>query len=164
MGFFGRDDRTNSKNPAPPPALGRKPAAVSPTGTKTTLIARANRVEGSILGAGDVRIEGQLKGKADSSGQLLIAAHGRVEGKIHARDVVVAGSVTGDIAAAQTIALEATGKVEGNISAPRITIAAGAVIDGQVITKSGGGTSHGGTRSAARQKAPGKPNKNPSQG
>jgi cytoskeletal protein CcmA (bactofilin family) len=138
MGIFGREDRSEEGKTEDPQPPARQPAAAPPGAANATVVARSNRVEGTILGAGDVRVEGQLKGAVDSSGLLLIAEKGRVEGKINARAVTVSGTVVGDVSAAERIELEASAKVEGNITAPRILINDGATFDGQVFMQAPG--------------------------
>jgi cytoskeletal protein CcmA (bactofilin family) len=135
MGLFGREDRTEESKPMTSESPVRPQPGASPTAANITVIARPNRLEGSIVGSGDVRVEGQVKGEVDTSGQLLVAENGLVEGKISARTVNVSGGVVGDISAAERIELNASAKVEGNITAPRILINDGATFDGQVLMK-----------------------------
>jgi len=99
------------------------------------VIARGNRIEGTISGSSDIQVDGDLQGSINGSGVVRVAAQGRVEGTVGGRVVVVAGVVRGDIAAAETVELESSAKVTGNITAPRIRIADGASFDGQVFMK-----------------------------
>ncbi len=134
MGIFGRDERTTQK-----PAASAAPTRPQPTpagaATATTVISRGNRIEGTISGSGDVRVEGELEGAVDGTGSLRIEAEGTVTGTLAARTVVVAGTVRGDVTAGDAIQLEASAVVEGNITAPRIQIAEGASFDGKISMK-----------------------------
>jgi len=132
MGIFGRDDRTDSSNPAPAEDHTRQkhtPASSS----SVTLIARTSHVEGEIKGAGEVRIEGTVKGKLDCASSVLVAEGGRVEAKLKAETVTIAGKLKGDAVASQKIELTPTAEVEGDITAPRILIREGATFEGQVF-------------------------------
>jgi cytoskeletal protein CcmA (bactofilin family) len=147
MGLFGRDDR----NPTESSKLQIQtktptPQARHSTSASATVIAQSSRVEGSILGSGDVRIEGEVKGRIETSDQLLIDREGMVHAKISARSVIVAGGVVGDISATERIELDATAKVEGDIAAPRILIKEGATFDGQIAMKAPGRDAAAGTQ------------------
>ncbi len=136
MGIFGRDERnSHSKHPASTPSGSQQEAGLTPS-AGSTVIARGNRIQGTITGSSDVEIEGELKGAVDGTGHLKVAAQGVVEGNLAARTVVVAGTVRGDILAGETIQLETSATVEGNITAPRIQMADGATFEGEVHMKS----------------------------
>ena len=132
MGLFGRDDRSDIGSPSAAENNGReKNNPVS--GSTTTVIAKTAHVKGEIKGAGEVRIEGTVKGKLDCSALVIIAQGGRVEGEIRAETSTISGRVKGDVIASQKIELTPTAEVEGNITSPRILILEGANFEGQVF-------------------------------
>ncbi len=132
MGLFGRDDRTNGSNPPPADSVSRQRASQA-TGSTITLIAKTSQIEGEIKGAGEVRIEGAIKGKIDCSATVIIDPSGQVAGEIKAETVVVAGKVKGNVSGSQKIELTPTAVVEGDITSPRILIREGATFEGQVF-------------------------------
>jgi len=130
MGLFGRDEPAPEiKTPQPTRKTGASPAVGS---ENRTVIARPTRIEGRVLGSGEVLVDGTIKGIIDSDGKVRVAEQGRVEADVHARLVAVAGTVTGNITADERIILEPTAHVDGNITAPRILIEDGAIFKGQV--------------------------------
>jgi len=130
MGLFGQDQPApENKTPQPPRKAGASPAAGS---EKRTVIARPTRIEGRVLGSGEILIEGMIKGTINSDGKVRVAEQGRVEADVHAHLVAVAGTITGNITADDRIILEPTARVDGNITAPRILIEDGATFKGQV--------------------------------
>jgi cytoskeletal protein CcmA (bactofilin family) len=132
MGLFGRDDRTDGSNPAP--AEGHARQRNTPASSSTvTLVARTSHVEGEIKGAGEVHIEGTVKGKLDCSSSVLVAEGGKVEAEVKAETITIAGKLKGDAIASQKIELTPTAEVEGDITAPRILIREGATFEGQVF-------------------------------
>jgi cytoskeletal protein CcmA (bactofilin family) len=134
MGIFGRDDRTTPSKPSVQPAKDRP--QTPPHGSEgTTVIARGNRIDGTISGSGDIQIDGELEGSVDGTGTVRVAPQGRVEGTLKARVVMIAGAVRGDTVATEAAQLASSAKVEGNITSPRIQIAEGARFDGQVLMK-----------------------------
>ena len=132
MGLFGRDDHTDSGKPSPADSHTNQKRAPSSTST-ITLIAKTSHVEGIIKGAGEVRIEGTVKGKLDCSASVLVAQGGRVEAELRAETITIAGKLKGDAYASQKIELTPTAEVEGDISSPRILIREGATFEGQVF-------------------------------
>ena len=130
MGLFGRDEPAPEiKTSQPPRKTGASPAVGS---EKRTVIARPTRIEGRVLGSGEILVNGMIQGIIDSDGEVRVAEQGRVEADVHARLVAVAGTVTGNITADERIILEPTAHVDGNITAPRILIEDGAIFKGQV--------------------------------
>jgi cytoskeletal protein CcmA (bactofilin family) len=161
MGLFGRDDRGESKlDESASKAKPRGKPAGDAAVPRVSVIAVQTRIEGTILGSEEVRIEGQVTGTVDVTSRLVVAEGGRVEGKIAARSVLVAGTVLGDILAAERTELGPTCRVEGNITAPRIQIHDGASIDGEVLMKKPSGWNAGSdaagikTSSARRTESP----------
>jgi len=131
MGLFGRDERTESKSPSPTEPKPR-PRNSQPTGGIATLVAEGTHIEGKLKGSGDVRIEGSVKGKLESSSTVHVAEGGLVEAAVQAETVSIAGRVRGNITGSRKIELGPSADVEGDITAPRILIREGATFEGQV--------------------------------
>jgi cytoskeletal protein CcmA (bactofilin family) len=132
MGLFGRDDRTDGSKHSPVESHTRQKHTPA-SGSTVTIIAKTSHVEGEIKGAGEVRIEGTVKGKLDCSSSVLVAQGGYVDGELRAETIIVSGKVKGDALASQKIELTPTAEVKGNITAPRILISEGATFEGQVF-------------------------------
>ena len=132
MGLFGRDEHSDGSKPSPTDTHTHQKHAPSSSST-ITLIAKTSHVEGEIKGAGEVRIEGTVKGKLDCSASVLVAQGGRVEAELRAETITIAGKLKGDAYASQKIELTPTAEVEGDISSPRILIREGATFEGQVF-------------------------------
>jgi len=132
MGLFGRDDRSDIGSPSPAEPNGRPKHHPEPA-SAVTVIARTAHVKGEIKGAGEIRIEGTVKGTLDCSALVLVAQGGQVEGEIRAETSTISGNVKGDVFASQKIELTPSATVEGNITSPRILIQEGANFEGQVF-------------------------------
>ena len=155
MGLFGRDDRSDIGK-----ALTRRHATAGrrttrSSGSTITLIAKTAHVKGEIKGAGEVRIEGTVKGKIDCSATVIVAPGGRSRARSGPRPVTIAGKVKGDVFASQKIELTPTAEVEGDITSPRILIREGANFEGQVfMTGKQGGKAPEPTTKAQRTQSP----------
>jgi cytoskeletal protein CcmA (bactofilin family) len=130
LGIFGRDDHPpENRITQPSPQTTVKTPSES---ASQTVIARPTRIEGKLLGSGEVLVDGVFKGTIEGQVKVRVAERGVVEANVKAQSVEVAGTITGDVTAEKRIVLEATAKVDGNITAPRILIHDGATFRGQV--------------------------------
>ncbi len=81
--------------PAAPRAGGAAPSAV-PTGRGLSTLSSDLVFEGNVSGAGDLQIDGQVKGDV-RVGRLIVGETGAVEGNVQADYVEVRGRVVGDV-------------------------------------------------------------------
>jgi cytoskeletal protein CcmA (bactofilin family) len=102
----------------------------------TTVLGRQNRFEGSITGAGAVRIEGALKGSVTLAAVCEVAEGASVEADLHGTVVRVAGTVNGNVSASKLVELLATAVVKGDVSGPALHVAEGAKLEGRVEMRS----------------------------
>jgi cytoskeletal protein CcmA (bactofilin family) len=107
-----------------PPAAERRVAA---------WIGKAVRVEGKVISAEDLTIDGQVEGSIELGGRsLTIGPTATIKADLVARAITVSGSVIGNVRATEKVDLRATGSVEGDISTPRFAMADGAAVKGKV--------------------------------
>lgn len=106
-----------------------------------TLIAAGTRIEGNLFVSGGVHLEGTVVGNVTAEhgapAVLSIAAKGLVEGCVDVPRVIVHGEVRGDIRAQDRVELGPTAKVSGDLSYGVIEMAAGAVIQGRLVSLAG---------------------------
>jgi len=96
-------------------------------------IGKGVRIEGKVISAEDLVIDGQVEGSIEvSDHNLSIGASGAIRADLFARRIVISGSVTGSVKALERVDLQATGSVTGDITAPRFVMADGAAIAGRV--------------------------------
>ena len=91
------------------------------------------RLEGSLLFAGKVFMEGEFKGELHGDGHLEIAEAGKAEGEIHTHGLVNHGRTKGSIFVADRVELKAGCSHEGNVTAPKIHIDPEAKFEGRII-------------------------------
>jgi cytoskeletal protein CcmA (bactofilin family) len=97
-----------------------------------TVIGKFLSIEGDIESDEDVRVEGNVKGRIATRGDLVVGASGVVEAEIDTRNVEIAGQVFGNIKATQKVEITEGGRAVGDVKAQRILIADGAVFKGNV--------------------------------
>lgn len=124
MSLFRRE------KPQPPPlATGYEPV---PNGRPLTHVARGTTVLGTLLGAVELLVEGEVEGEIRIDAKVVIGAQGAVRGPISAEVVLIAGRVTGDVRGTDRVEVAPSGSLEGDIFAPRIVVAEGAFFKGKV--------------------------------
>jgi len=95
-----------------------------------TLIGEGTVFEGTIKSQAGVRIEGQITGDVECTGDVTIGEGGLAQSNITARNVIVAGTVHGNIMAKESLKLTATGQLFGNATTASFAIEEGAVFHG----------------------------------
>lgn len=99
-----------------------------------TLISEGCRIEGSIRGAGEYLVNGEVEGECEISGTLTLAKNGVWRGTIRARNVVVAGHIDGDIVAEGKVEITDSARITGTVSGEAIAVAEGAIVEGNMKT------------------------------
>ena len=93
-------------------------------------------VEGKIMSAQDLRIDGKVEGTIEVGNHgLILGAGAAVKANLTARTILISGVVIGNVTATERVDLQATGSVEGDISTPRLVMVDGAVVKGKVATR-----------------------------
>ena len=96
-------------------------------------IGKAVRVEGKVISAEDLTIDGQVEGLIELGGHsLTISEDATIRADLLAKTVTISGKVSGNVRAVEKVDLRATGSVTGDITAPRFVMADGATVLGKV--------------------------------
>ena len=108
---------------------------MSDAGSEVTVVGQGARLDGTVVSAGSLRVDGQVKGKITAEGDVTLSPPSKVDADIHATNVTVAGSFKGNIVAKGKAELARGGNVEGNISAKTLVVAEGAIFSGDSDTE-----------------------------
>jgi len=126
--------------------------------TEVTVVGQGARIEGTLVSAGSLRVDGQVKGKITAEGDVALSPQSRVEADIHAQNVTIGGQFRGNAIAKGKAELTRGGRVDGNITSRTLVIAEGAVFSGQSIMGEQGAQAAGATPGQpAQQKEAGRP-------
>lgn len=103
----------------------------------TTLLARSVEILGDIKFAGNLEIEGVVKGnifaEKGMDARVRIMEKGQVTGNIHAPKVIINGDVNGDVHADKHLELAANAVVNGNVHYQVIEMVKGAQVNGNMV-------------------------------
>ncbi len=97
---------------------------------ESTVIGAGTVLEGTLKAGMSARIDGTINGDVTSSGTIVVANAGVVNGNISAADVKISGTVKGNVSVTGKIELIAEGKILGDIKAASLSIAETAIFEG----------------------------------
>lgn len=90
--------------------------------------------QGTLNGAGGVRIEGGFEGSINIKGQLYIAEGAKVTAEVQAGTVSVSGNLKGNVTAGK-VEIRSTGRIWGDIVTTAFATEEGAFLRGQVTMR-----------------------------
>jgi cytoskeletal protein CcmA (bactofilin family) len=102
-------------------------------GPEVTVVGKGARIEGNLISAGSLRIDGQIKGKITAEGDVTLSPQSEVDAEIKATNVTVGGAFKGNITASNKAELAKGGRVDGNVTSKVLVVAEGAIFTGQSI-------------------------------
>jgi len=96
-----------------------------------TIIGSSVKLEGDLIGEGNISIHGDVSGKIQTKGNLLIGDTANIKAEVSAANISVSGTVEGNIKSDQKLEISDQGKIIGDISSQTLSIAPGASFSGQ---------------------------------
>jgi len=102
-------------------------------GGEVTIVGQGAKLEGTVVSAGSLRIDGQVKGQINAEGDVLLSPQSQVDADIKAQNVVVAGRFKGSINVKGRAELARGGRVDGDITSKTLVVEEGGVFQGQSI-------------------------------
>lgn len=102
----------------------------------SSLIDGGVEIEGDVIITDGLRVDGQIRGnvhgKPETKGLLVLSQHGIIEGNIKVYDAVINGTIKGDIEVEHFLELQAHARVTGSISYRQLKMDCGATVDGRL--------------------------------
>lgn len=96
-----------------------------------TFISLGSEVQGDLVVAGNLRVEGMVRGNVCAEGDIEISASGVIEGQtVSARNILIHGRVKATINAQGQLRIHSKGVVEGDVTAEALDIESGACFVG----------------------------------
>jgi len=102
-------------------------------GAEVTIIGAGAKLEGTVVSAGSLRVDGQVKGQINADGDVMLAPQSQVDADIKAQNVSVAGRFKGSIQVKGRAELNRGGRVEGTITSKTLVVEEGGIFQGQSI-------------------------------
>jgi cytoskeletal protein CcmA (bactofilin family) len=125
------DAEAASTEQAPPETEGRRMAEQQ--SGEVTIVGQGAKLEGTVVSAGSLRIDGAVKGQINADGDVTLSAQSQVEADIRAQNVAVAGRFKGSIVVKGRAEITRGGRVDGDITSKTLVVEEGATFQGQSI-------------------------------
>jgi cytoskeletal protein CcmA (bactofilin family) len=110
-------------------------------GRLSSLLAQDTCIRGDVVFDGgmrvDGRIEGNVLGKPDGQGLLVLSEKGTIVGTVKVHDAVINGRVEGDLEVEHFLELQAGARITGNISYRTLKLDCGATVEGKLVRMEG---------------------------
>jgi len=101
-----------------------------------SLIAQGTRVNGDVLFADGIRIDGEVVGDVravpDLPSILVVSESAKVQGALHAVHVIINGTVEGPVHATELLELQPKARITGDVHYKALEMHQGGVISGQM--------------------------------
>jgi cytoskeletal protein CcmA (bactofilin family) len=102
----------------------------------SSLIDGGVEIEGDVLITDGLRVDGHIRGdvrgKPDTKGLLVLSQQGSIEGSVKVYDAVINGTIKGDVEVEHFLELQAHARVTGSISYRQLKMDCGASVDGRL--------------------------------
>jgi cytoskeletal protein CcmA (bactofilin family) len=94
-------------------------------------ISEGTFIQGEVNSAGDIRIDGKVKGTLRSKAKVVIGTSGEVEGDLNCHSADIHGLINGTVRVRDILYLKSTSRISGDIFSKKLVIESGAVFDGK---------------------------------
>ncbi len=101
--------------------------------SQVSVVGPGTKIEGTVVAAGSLRVEGEVKGKITAEGEVSLSPQGRVEANIQAGSITLAGRVKGNLTAKGNVSLPADSRLDGNIRGHNADV--GGIVMGSIVVK-----------------------------
>jgi cytoskeletal protein CcmA (bactofilin family) len=92
-----------------------------------TFISKGSEVKGDIHAAGNLRVDGTIRGNVKADGDIEVSIGGIIEGKsVSARNIIIHGLVKATVIAEEQLRIHGQGEVQGDVTAQALDIESGA--------------------------------------
>ena len=135
--IFKRDDEADDVAGPPRAAVPERREGTHMTDNEVTIIGAAAKLEGTVVSAGTLRIDGQVKGQIQADGDVTLSPQSQVEADIRAQNVSVAGRFKGNVNVKGKAHLARGGRIEGNITSKTLVVEEGGIFHGQSLMDAG---------------------------
>jgi len=159
--IFKRDDEADDAAEVPRARAPERREGTM-TDSEVTIVGAAAKLEGTVVSAGSLRIDGQVKGHIQADGDVTLSPQSQVDADIRAQNVSVAGRFKGNVVVKGKTHLARGGRIEGNITSKTLVVEEGGIFHGQSLmdgTAPAGSSSQGAQANQSGLQQPGQTDK-----
>lgn len=114
--FGGKSDKASNNN-------------VQANANTSNSIVEGTNIIGDIIAGNDIRIDGNLTGKLECKGRVILGPQGRIEGDVNCVNAIIEGSFHGTLNVKDLLTVKETGVINGDVKCDKLFIQTGAVFN-----------------------------------
>lgn len=100
------------------------------SGNINNIIAKGTSIVGDVDAAGNIRIDGKIKGNIKCKSKVVTGKGSVIDGNIYAQNAEVEGDITGIVEVSEILILKPTAVVQGDIKTGKLIVENGARFNG----------------------------------
>jgi cytoskeletal protein CcmA (bactofilin family) len=100
------------------------------SGNINNIIAKGTSITGDIDAAGNIRIDGKIKGNIKCKSKVVTGKGSLIDGNVYAQNAEIEGDVTGTLDISEILILKTTAVVYGDIRTAKLVVENGAKFNG----------------------------------
>jgi len=108
-----------------------------------TVVGPSVKIQGDLNSEGNIRIEGQVTGKVNTSQSVFVNKDAHIMADLLAGNAVIGGEVKGNLKVSGHLILQATAKISGDISCAVLRVEDGAQFTGKCSMSGAGSNGNG---------------------
>lgn len=112
----------------------KKPSPMAKTNdtdaSAINIIRKGTIIKGDINCVGDIRIDGELKGKLISEGKVVVGTTGTIDGEVTCKNADISGTLNAVLKVKELLLLKSTANIIGDIKTNKLSIEPGANFTG----------------------------------
>jgi len=118
--------------------MDKKPLQENYSNTPESIVGPSVKIEGDLKSNGNLRIDGLVSGKVNTSQNLYVGESANISADVNAENAIINGTVQGNIKVGGTLVLGRTAKVSGDLNCGSLQVEQGAIFNGKCQMKGGG--------------------------
>ncbi len=107
------------------------------SGQAETVVGPSVKIQGDLNSEGNIRIEGQVTGKINTSQSVYINSGAQITADVLAGNAVIGGEVKGNLKISGHLVLQGTAKINGDITCSIFRVEDGAQFTGKCVMNGG---------------------------
>lgn len=102
---------------------------------KTNRIVEGTTINGNIVSASDIRLDGQLVGNLQSKGKLVIGPTGNIKGDVVCKNADIEGLFEGKIQVQEILNIKSKAHIKGDVICGKLAVEPGAEFSASCVMK-----------------------------
>lgn len=132
--IFGKKKQDDDGGSTDQPLLNSKgPEKMAEPSKMETIIGPGATIKGEVHTRGTLRVDGNVEGKVNADGSVIVGEKGVVNAEVTAGHVVIGGTVHGKVNGREKVEILSTGRLHGDVSTKpaKFVVAEGVVFEGR---------------------------------